>query len=135
MVSDGVSVFYSGGNKHEKGVGILLSQEVSKAMISWEPINDRIITMRLQAQHTKVTIIQGYAPTNAAIDQDKNEFYEQLQDILDAAPEHDLKIVMGDFNAQIGSDNTGWEETMGREATGDRTDNGERLLSYCSATN
>ena len=44
--------------------------------------------MRLQAQHTKVTIIQGYAPTNAAIDQDKNEFYEQLQ-ILDAIPEHD----------------------------------------------
>ena len=86
MVSDGVSVFYSGGNKHEKGVGILLSQEVSKAMISWEPISDRIITTRLQAQHTKVTIIQGYAPTNAAIDQDKNEFYEQLQDILDAAP-------------------------------------------------
>ena len=34
MVSDGISVFYFGWNKHEKGVGILLSQEVSKAMIS-----------------------------------------------------------------------------------------------------
>jgi len=38
--------FYSGGNKQEKGVGVLLSQEVSKAMLSWEPvISDRIITM------------------------------------------------------------------------------------------
>ena len=107
LISEGVSVYYSGGSKHEKGVGILLSQEVTRAMLSWEPINDRIITMRLQANHTKVTIIQVYAPTNAASDQEKNEFYEQLQDILDAAPEHDLKIIMGDFNAQIGKDNTG----------------------------
>jgi hypothetical protein len=132
MVSEGVSVYYSGGSKHEKGVGILLSQEVTRAMLSWEPINDRIITMRIQSSHTKVTIIQAYAPTNAAQDQDKNEFYEQLQDILDAAPEHDLKIVMGDFNSQIGADNAGWEDTIGTEAIGERTDNGERLLSLCS---
>jgi len=36
---------------------------------------------------------------------------------------------MGDFNAQIGSDNTGWEESMGREATGDRT-----AIKDCSTT-
>jgi hypothetical protein len=101
-------------------------------MLSWEPINDRIITMRLQATHTKVTIIQVYAPTNAASDQDKNECYEQLQDILNAAPKHDLKIIMGDFNSQIGTDNTGWEDTIGRQAMEERTDNGDRLLSICS---
>ena len=133
MVSEGISVYYSGGNKHVKGVGILLSQEATRAMLSWEPVNDRIITMRLQSSHTKVTIIQCYAPTDAATDQDKNEFYEQMQDILDAAPQHDLKIIMGDFNSQIGADNAGWEDTIGKEAMGERTDNGERLLSFCSS--
>ena len=55
-----------------------------------------------------------------------------MQDISNSAPEHDLKIVMGDFNVQVGAENGGWEETIGKEALGERTDNGERLLSYCS---
>src|SRR5258706_200987 len=133
ITSEGNSVYYSEGSKHERGVGLILNPEVSRAVISWEPINDRIITVRLQSRYTKVTVIQVYAPTNAANDQEKDEFYEQMQDVLSTAPEHDMKLVMGDFNAQIGRDNNAWEEAMGKEAIGDRTDNGERLLSYCSS--
>ena len=77
-------------------------------------------------------MVQVYAPTNAASDEDKDDFYELLQQIMEAAPEHELKIVMGDFNAQIGKDNTGWEDVMGRQGLGEMNDNGERLLSYCS---
>jgi len=47
-------------------------------------------------------------------------------------PSYDLKIVMGDFNAQIGSNTEGWEEVIGAQALRERTDNGDRLLSYCS---
>jgi hypothetical protein len=44
-MSKGVSVFYSDGNKHEKGVRLLLSQEVANAMISQNPVNNRIFIM------------------------------------------------------------------------------------------
>ena len=43
-----------------------------------------------------------------------------------------MKIAMGDFNAQIGDNIEGWEDIIGSQAMGERTDNGERLLSYCS---
>ena len=43
-----------------------------------------------------------------------------------------MKVILGDFSAQVGTDNTEWEETMGKEAFGERNDNGERFLSYCS---
>lgn len=39
----------------------------------------------------------------------KDEFYSQLKDTLDEIPHHDLKIVLGDFNAQLGSDRNGLE--------------------------
>ena len=131
--SDGMTIYYSGGTKHEKGVGIILTKEMAKSVIAWEPASERIIMVRIETRYTKVTLIQVYAPTNAAEDQEKDEFYELLQDVLDATPEHDMKIIMGDFNAQIGRDNTGWEETLGKEAIGVRNENGERLLSYCSS--
>ena len=133
MESDGFTIYYSGGNKHERGVGIILTAEMARAVIAWEPVNDRIITIRLQTKYMKITLIQVYAPTNAADDKEKDEFYEVLQAIMDGTPEHDMKLFLGDCNAQVGKDNTGWEETMGREAIGTRNENGERLLSYCSS--
>ena len=42
LISDDTTVLYSGGEKHERGVGILLSKEISKAVNSWEPVSDRI---------------------------------------------------------------------------------------------
>ena len=108
MDSDGTTIFYSGGSKHERGVGIMLTAKVAQTVISWEPVSDRIITVRLQARYFNVSLIQVYAPTNTASDEDKDLFYEQVQNVLDAIPGHDMKILLGDFNAQIGNDNTGW---------------------------
>ena len=58
--------------------------------------------------------------------------YEQLHATIDDLPSYDMKIAMGDFNAQIGDNIEGWEDIIGSQAMGERTDNGERLLSYCS---
>jgi len=82
---------------------------MSRAVISGEPVNDRIITVRLQTRYTKISLIQVYAPTNTADDEEKDKFYELLQDVLDSTPEHDMKIILGYFSAQVGTDITGWE--------------------------
>ena len=47
---------------------------------------------------------------------------------MDTVPSHDLKILIGDFNAQIGD-----EDIIGKEAMGTCTNNGERLLNLCSS--
>ncbi|ESN90803.1 hypothetical protein HELRODRAFT_182635 [Helobdella robusta] len=40
----------------------------------------------------------------------------------------DVKIIVGDKNAKIGSDNIGFEEVMGKYGVGDRNDRGESLV-------
>ena len=44
---------------------------------------------------------------NDSDDQDKEEFYSRLLTIIQDCPEQNIIIVMGDFNAKIGSDNRG----------------------------
>ena len=44
----------------------------------------------------------------------------------------DLVIVMGDFNANVGKDNTGCERTMGRHGLGKMNANGEMFADFCS---
>jgi len=46
--TDGMTTYYSGGTKQERGVGIILDFKMSRAVISWEPVNDRIVIIRLQ---------------------------------------------------------------------------------------
>lgn len=80
----------------------------------------------------KLNVIQCYTPTNDAEDEKKDGFYHQLQDVLDRSGERDITVLGGDFNARIGSDNTGYEEVMGVHGLGQMNDNGERFAYMCS---
>ncbi|CAH8546600.1 unnamed protein product [Schistosoma margrebowiei] len=39
---------------------------------------------------------------------------------------------MGDLNAKVGMDNTGYEDIMGRYRLGERDENGERFANLCA---
>jgi len=76
--------------------------------------------------------MQVYAPTETAEDSEKDEFYSQLQDSLDEIPSYDIKLLIGDFNAQIDSDRRGQNVAVGPHGTvKETTKNGERLTSLC----
>ena len=79
-----------------------------------------------------INILQLYAPTNAASEEEKEEFYDQLQRITEKLPRKDVNIIMGDANAKVGSDNISYEEIMGKQGLGVMNDNGERFANFCS---
>jgi exonuclease III len=47
---------------------------------------------------------QVYAPTNEAKEIEKEDFYNALQYVVDKIPKRDILIIMGDLNAQVGSE-------------------------------
>ena len=85
----------------------MLSRTAQRALIGWEGHDPRIITATFRTNERRITmdVIQFYAPTNDSDDQDKQEFYSRLLTIIQDRPERNVIIVMGDFNAKIGSDN------------------------------
>jgi hypothetical protein len=54
-------------------------------------------------------------------------FYNTLNAILNQQKEKDLTILMGYFNAIVGYNNTGYEQTTGRHGIGQMNENGERF--------
>ncbi|BHF68697.1 hypothetical protein SprV_0301173600 [Sparganum proliferum] len=68
-------------------------------------INGRLMSLRLPLQGGKfVTIVSAYAPPLTSPDEARNKFYEDLHALLATVPKPDKLIVLGDFNAHIGTD-------------------------------
>ena len=110
----------------------ILKKGMEKCLMEWKPISNRLLNIRMKAKHINTTIIQCYAPTNDSEEEKKDAFYDQLQAELESTPRHNMKIVMGDWNANVGKDNTSRVRAMGRERCGSMNDNGERLLGICT---
>ena len=72
-------------------------------------------------------MVQVYAPHNEREEEEKDHFYEELQQTIDGCKRNDIVVVMSDFNAKVGGDNEGYESCIGRHGMGDKNDNGERL--------
>ncbi|WP_419623970.1 hypothetical protein, partial [Thiolapillus sp.] len=68
------------------------------------PVSSRLITIRLRAVPFNITIVQAYAPTSDYDDNKIEEFYDQLQNVIDQTPKKDILVVQGDWKAKVGRD-------------------------------
>ena len=137
-LSSGEQLLYSehteDGTPHTEGVALMLAPDAQRALVGWEPVNSRIITAKFTTKKKDIRLnnIQCYAPTNDAEEERKEEFYQQLLMVINGGGAKDMTILMGDFNAKIGSDNTGYEDNMGTHGLGQMNENGERFADLCA---
>ena len=61
-----------------------------------------MISVRFQGKPFNITEIQAYAPTSNT-EEAVERFYEDLQDLLDLTPKKDVLFIIGDWNAEVGS--------------------------------
>ena len=66
----------------------------------------RIISVHFQGKPFKFTIIQVYAPISNAEEAEVEQFYEDLQDLLQLISKKDVLFIIGDWKAKVGSQET-----------------------------
>ena len=63
-------------------------------------------SVRLQGKPFNITVIQVYAPTSNTEEAEVEQYYEDLQDLLELTPKKDVLLIIGDWNAKVGSQET-----------------------------
>ena len=65
-----------------------------------------MISVHFQGKPFNNTVIQVYASTSNAEEAEVEQFYEDLQDLLELTPKKDVLFIRGDWNAKAGSQDT-----------------------------
>ena len=89
--------------------------------------NNRMISVHFQGKPFNITAIQVYASTSNT--QEAEQFYEDLQDLLELTPTKDVLFIIGDWNAKVGSQKT--PGVTGKFGLGMRNEAGQRLIEFC----
>ncbi|VDP71510.1 unnamed protein product [Schistosoma mattheei] len=94
----------------------MLSEEAPNALIEWESHGSTIIKASFETKIEGITMnaIQSFASTNDSNNNNKDKSYERLQSNTAKHPRKGLTILMGNLNAKVGIDNTGYEDIIGR---------------------
>ena len=136
-VGGGYTFFLKGkpeGDRSDYGVGFAIRSKLVKVLQGKYPvgINERLMTMTLPLVDHTLSIISAYAPTLKQSDETKACFYGSLGDAINAVPSSHKLLVMGDFNARVGTDHLDWVNIIGKQGVGNENSNGTLLLSLCA---
>ena len=86
-----------------------------------------MISISFQGKPFNTTVIQAYGPTSNTVEAEVEQFYEDLQDLLELTPQKGVLLITGDWNAKVGS-----HETLGVTSKfGVRNEAGQRLIEFC----
>ena len=85
------------------GVAIIVSKRFWNAVLGCSLENDRIISVFFQDKPFNITVIQVYAQTSYAEEAEVEQFYEDLQDLLELTLKKDVLFIIGDWNAKVES--------------------------------
>ena len=88
-----------------------------------------MISVHFQGKPFNITVIQAYAPTSNTEEAEVEQFYADLQDLLELTPQKDVLYIIGEWNANVGS-----QETPGvtsKFSLGVQNEAGQRRIEFC----
>ena len=74
----------------------MINERVQKAVLGCNLKKNRMISVHFQGKPFNITVIQVYAPTRIAEEAEVEQFYEDLQDLLELTPKRDVLFITGD---------------------------------------
>ena len=95
--SDDHYIYYCGQESlRRNGITIMVNKRVQNAVLACNLKNNRMISVHFQGKPFSITVIRVYPPTSNAEEAEVEQFYEDLQDLLELTPEKDVLFIIGD---------------------------------------
>ena len=88
-----------------------------------------MISVHFQGKPFNIIVIHVYALNSNAEKAEVEQFYEDLQDLLELTPKKDVLSIIGDWNVKVGSQET--PGVTGKFGLGVQNETGQMLIEFC----
>ena len=88
-----------------------------------------MILLCFQGKPFNITVIQVYSPTTNPEEAEVDQFYEDLEDLLELTPKIDVLLITEDWNVKVGSQER--QGVIGKFDLGEQNEAGQRLTEFC----
>ena len=128
--SDDHYIYYCGQESHRRnGAALIINKRVQNAVLGYKLKNNRMILVHFQGKPFNITVIQVYTPTSNAEEAEVEQFYEDLQDLLELTARKDVLFIIGDWHAKVGSQEI--PGVTGKVSLGVQNEARQRLIEFC----
>ena len=128
--SDDHYIYYCGQEYiRRNGIAMIVNKSFQNAVLECNLKHNRMISVCFEGKPFNLTVIQVYAPTTNAEEAEIEQFYEDLQDLLELAPKKNVHFIIGDWNAKVGSQEI--PGVTGKFGLGAQNEAGQRLTEFC----
>ena len=92
--SDDHYIYCCGQESYRRiGVALIINKRVQNAVLGCNFRNDRMIWVHFQGKPFNIMVIQVYAPTTDAKEAEVDQFFEELEDLLELTPKKKKKML------------------------------------------
>ncbi|TWW69208.1 hypothetical protein D4764_18G0000140 [Takifugu flavidus] len=119
LLERGWTLYHSGvadGERRRAEVAILVAPQLSACILEFTPVDERVASLRLRVGGRILTVVCAYGPNSSSA---YPPFLESLEGVLESAPSGGSLILLGDFNAHVGSNSETWRGVIGKNGPPD----------------
>ncbi|PNF17173.1 hypothetical protein B7P43_G09059 [Cryptotermes secundus] len=90
---------------HVFGKGFIVNKKKKKNLsLDFQAKSHRTCRLRIKGKFFNYSLICMHAPTEDKSDEEKDSFYDELDEIYGECTKRDCKIIIGDINAKVGNE-------------------------------
>ena len=127
-IGGGYKLLYKGADGRKNGIGIVVNEELAESVLEVKRVSDRLMAMKLEVKGSILNIVSTYAPQVNNSMEEKNDFWEDLDGLIESVSKEERIVLGADHNGHVGKGNIGDEEIIGRYGAGTRNMEGSMVI-------
>ena len=108
----------------------MLREKLAESVLEVKRVSDRLMAMKLEVNGSILNIASAYAPQVNNSMEEKNDFWEDLDGLIESISTEERIVLGADLNGHVGEGNKGDEEIMWRYGAGTRNKEGSMVVDF-----
>ena len=129
-IGGGCKIFYHGVDSKRNGIGVIVREEYIKKVLEVKRGSDRLISVKIEIEGMIINVVSAYAPQVGCDMEEKEQFWGEMDELMESIPRDERVVIGADFNGHIGSGNRGDERVLGIHGLGNRNAEGQKIVDF-----